>query len=765
MKAIQDWRKKLEKGTYDWLANQDLKKQRTYGNYDISDKNFIRLLKIAKNKEEITKELNLPQVTEETKGKIDEAILTEKTKILGSLVSHHVFEDFLSEEGNLRKNHSQFFNFTSLFLFAFIVIRIFRLANPVAVANMGGDVVWGFISDALNGLIGISYILEAFQLNLYFKKHQKAHLEVDKKIITALMFEFRQLINLHIYGHVLQKQLNVIVANGLEEGFDAAFEVDTPARKYTEALISKMTRGSIGIAGPRGTGKTTLLHASEGFSNSGQKRIFIQISAPVVYEARDFILYLYSAICNAIIQKLDLSQKDKPKANYLTHFNSILMGFPFWLILLILMAAGVYLLSLIGKILFPNQNVVILNSPINVLPEGLFLLAGVGIVFLVPLITRLIVASLSNIWQIPYSDEDRKLLHIAYSELQKIRYQQTLSSNVTGKVSLTVFETGVDKGSSMQEYPMSLPEVTFSYRDFITQLSERFQFIIAIDELDKIENPVQAQSFLNDLKNILAINNCFYLVSVSQNAMSNFELRGLPFRDAFDSTFDEVVNVNYLNFHAAGAIIDRRLIGVPDPFIELAFALSGGLPRDLIRVMRKMVMENINKGGNLNIEQMANYLLRDDLNRKLDAARFQIQENSWAFLAQTALTQIDNLQDDFSSPRIKETGEWFITQSQINQEWQLKDVYKLKLMAYELGLYMLYIATLYEFFVMDRPLKGYYNVVKPKVLLHGAKMNNFNKSYIDMLVTARQKMGLNGEYALLLMRSFRERYKMQPIAV
>ena len=39
---------------------------------------------------------------------------------------------------------------------------------------------------------------------------------------------------------------------------------------------------------------------------------------------------------------------------------------------------------------------------------------------------------------------------------------------------------------------------------------------------------------------LFGIDHCFYLVSVSQDAMSSFERRGIPFRDTFDSALDDI---------------------------------------------------------------------------------------------------------------------------------------------------------------------------------------------------------------------------------
>lgn len=756
--------------------------RRMYGSYDISDKNLRRLLEKAKQTDEIRIEINQPRVRDDVRNRIDDQVFLRKDKILSSLVGANVFDNFIVKENSIKGG---FLRKIAFFLVGIVLALLgwFFLIAQIDVENyLRTFILFAQVKDLLFYLtivgfipIGGGLILLGRGIYNYWndeKLLRKAFGEVDESIVGAFLFELRQAINQHIRTFSFHKQLALVITNGLEEGYDAAFEVDTPARKYAETLISKMSHGSIGVAGPRGTGKTTLLRASEAFTGTGQDRIFIQISAPVVYDARDFILYLYSAVCAAVIQKYD------PKQEY----EALLIGrgdsrrgffnlhsFVFGILFIAILFGGIYLLSYIGELLFNNNNVVLLDTPINVSPEGNFLLFGVLIFlagfWMAKIYANGITAALSVFVLSSNRKSAREILIRTYNERRKIRYQQTISKNASGKLNLTVLETSKDRGLSLQEYPMSLPEVTFSYRDFIVQLSNKLQFIIAIDELDKIEDPVQAQSFLNDLKNILALKNCFYLVSVSQNAMSSFELRGLPFRDAFDSTFDEIVHVEYLDYKTANLIINRRLIGVPEPFIELAYCLSGGLPRDLIRVMRKMIIGNIENGGDIDIELSAFQLLHDDLSRKLSATRHQIQENNWAFCAEDALTQIDALDDDYSVTKIKEVGQWFAIESKQNAKWQDNDFYKLKLLTYELGLYMLYLATLMEFFVKNRRKKSYANVAKQDPLFKGLVRPNASKSPIDMLVAARQRMSLNGEYALILMNKFREEMELQTFNV
>jgi len=88
---------------------------------------------------------------------------------------------------------------------------------------------------------------------------------------------------------------------------------------------------------------------------------------------------------------------------------------------------------------------------------------------------------------------------------------------------------------------------------------------------------------------IFSIPHCLYLVSVSDDALAAFEQRAFVARTAFDNAFDEVVQAGYLDFEAASSLLRSRVAGLPRSLIALCHALSGGLPRDLIRATRSLI--------------------------------------------------------------------------------------------------------------------------------------------------------------------------------
>jgi hypothetical protein len=115
--------------------------------------------------------------------------------------------------------------------------------------------------------------------------------------------------------------------------------------------------------------------------------------------------------------------------------------------------------------------------------------------------------------------------------------------------------------------------------------------LIAIDEIDRIGAGEPARKFLNEIKAVFDVPGCYYLMSVSTEAQHDFELAGMGLRSVFDSSFDEVVRVDYLDFQLARGLISRSVDGLPEVFVALAYAFSGGLARQLTRSARAIVRQ------------------------------------------------------------------------------------------------------------------------------------------------------------------------------
>jgi hypothetical protein len=178
---------------------------------------------------------------------------------------------------------------------------------------------------------------------------------------------------------------------------------------------------------------------------------------------------------------------------------------------------------------------------------------------------------------------------------RQIKFQQTWTYGwagtlkVPGAVKLPVgLDAQLSGGSALARLQMTYPEVVSAFRSFVEKLEPYGGAVIGIDELDKMESDQTAWKFLNDVKAIFGLRRCYYLVSISEDALASFERRGIPFRDVFDSSFDDVIKADYFDLAAAKDLLSKGVTLLPEPFADLCYCLSGGLARDLIRTVHSM---------------------------------------------------------------------------------------------------------------------------------------------------------------------------------
>jgi hypothetical protein len=192
------------------------------------------------------------------------------------------------------------------------------------------------------------------------------------------------------------------------------------------------------------------------------------------------------------------------------------------------------------------------------------------------------------------SHERKELLKLAREGLRRFEYQRTVATGWTTAVKLgasTYVPVGVDNtatGTTTEvEIAWTTPEIIRRIKDL---LAKQDGAIVGIDELDQLESEDKARAFLHDIKGLFSAKSTRFLVSMSEDAIASFERRGLPFRDVFDSAFDEVVRVSYFTYPESRRLIEQRAgQDAAPPFIALAHCLSGGLARDLIRALDHMV--------------------------------------------------------------------------------------------------------------------------------------------------------------------------------
>jgi hypothetical protein len=234
--------------------------------------------------------------------------------------------------------------------------------------------------------------------------------------------------------------------SGLNESDKASLIIQTPAARELADYIADGGGGSIGLAGPRGAGKTTLMRQycpRKADSAGGTKNLAFMIEAPVAYVASDFLVLLFTEVCHSYLALRGYKVNPEP--------------------------AGA--------------------------PPALWRLPG----FRLRRRARQVPAPA---WPL--------LVDRAYGYLDKLQFVTTYSATLSITAAIPVVQPGASGGSSMAQRAMSHPELVDELRWFLERVTEEVnerkgKVFIGIDEIDKIGSGQEAQQFVNELKVIFGV--------------------------------------------------------------------------------------------------------------------------------------------------------------------------------------------------------------------------------------------------------------------
>jgi len=100
-------------------------------------------------------------------------------------------------------------------------------------------------------------------------------------------------------GERLELRMPAAAVSVASYGLDPELAVPSTAMRNVAATARTIASGSIGISGPRGAGKSTILNKFDTRDDprKPEQDIRVNVAAPVDYNAREFIIHLFTELC------------------------------------------------------------------------------------------------------------------------------------------------------------------------------------------------------------------------------------------------------------------------------------------------------------------------------------------------------------------------------------------------------------------------------------------------------------------------------------
>lgn len=443
-------------------------------------------------------------------------------------------------------------------------------------------------------------------------------------------------------------------SEGLRRLLDPSFTVATRSEARVASLLSQMDGGSIALAGPRGAGKSTLLDKFSGRTrvvDPGQPTLSVYVSAPAEYVPRDFIAEVFQQLCEAYLAYRQVFVPDTIKARQaLPRARRVArMAWGLSVLLLWVLAPLAVLTWVAWSFARPHYAhahtwaVTTWDHERHRAAQAIHRFwAGHRLAIRVLLAGAAVLAfpgrkrrqRWRRWWQRARPPEKPPLAAQAREYLSRLREDKTITSGTSlSSPGPHGIKLGWQKGSSVRYVPWTLPELVRYARRFMEDVAREFctssqAVVVGIDEIDRIGSVQHAERFIGEIKAVFGIERCFFLVAVAEDVGSLFAQRATSGRSILENAFDTIISVEPLNLAEASDLLVKRVPGFTDSFVYLVHALSGGLPRELIRVSRRLVEVNQElreqPGHYPRLSELSVVLVREEVMEALRATRNQL---------------------------------------------------------------------------------------------------------------------------------------------
>jgi hypothetical protein len=423
-------------------------------------------------------------------------------------------------------------------------------------------------------------------------------------------------------GKLLSKQDSV----GLKRLHEPDLLVSTMSEARVREALGRTDGGSIAIAGPRGAGKSTLLRA---LTRGDDGQLALLVSAPAGYIPKEFLTDLFQRICEVYLLRNGVQivprfgGRIRERRRHL--FRTL---WPTFRLVLAVASLVVLVWSLYTDLLPRAQRLYISTQQqidqITTLARSLWEENRVGGQVALFIIFLFLMPA-SWIRETRKRRHEPELIRAARDTLDRLSVERTATWGINAGIS-GLAAASLSRGSADKLLPWVMPELVGKLRTFLQEIAqqEKQPIMIGIDEVDRIGSIDQAERFISEVKAIFGIENCFFLMSVAEDVGSLFARRAIAGRSVFENAFDEIISLESLTLAEAQALLQRRVLGLTAPFVYLAYILSGGLPRELIRVTRRLIEINEETGYALRLSELTNLLVSEELRAAIGGTRSQL---------------------------------------------------------------------------------------------------------------------------------------------
>ena len=331
--------------------------------------------------------------------------------------------------------------------------------------------------------------------------------------------------------------------------------------------------GCFGVYGPRGSGKSWLMHRviAKVESKGG---LGLWFPCPRKYDASDFLFALSDNLASAVERRLSLN---KAIISALDRIRNIIAIAVAALLLLALILYGVRDLAEAAK--KPLHGASVLTA---IFPAWLWILIA----------TAAILAIIESTASFIHNTAARgSLLHEATALRERIRFTESLKRSVdfgiTASYGLAPSLSG-SRERELSERPTSIASLVFDFRNLAAHIVDELKkpLVVCIDELDKIEDTAEVRLLLRDIKGIFEVDGTLFLVSISEEAAASLQLGTLQSggRNELNSSFYSVFALSPLGPDEADQLLSSRGLGQTSRLACALCLLAGGNRRELIRM-------------------------------------------------------------------------------------------------------------------------------------------------------------------------------------